>query len=203
MSNHLILMAVILLCVGTSWRLITLVVPSLDYLHYAYIPPYANADIFLVGVLGAYYQKEGGRAIVPKKLAILMLSVSFAFSFLACYEYKTVANRYLHGIYAYFMPAFISVATICIILACSADKNCTLNGVRHRIVMALSNVSFEFYLFHSLVLSKVYPMLLSESSLIRHIELLIITFVVSYILSLGYHYVTTKVLEYIFSKVEG
>ena len=101
--------------------------------------------------------------------------------------YIYARNIWLH-FYMYFLPS-IYLLSVCFYLHYFLGFLHD-NGSKKwyfRIINYLSSISFEFYLFHSLILFKISKLVGGHNPLQQHFKLLIITIVITLICSIGFH----------------
>ena len=88
-----------------------------------------------------------------------------------------------------FQTVYLIVMAI-FIFANQADTEGLNDYLGEKIIKSLANISFEFYLFHSLVLqiwSEILRNIIKVDNLWGHLMFLIIVGLITMILSLGYH----------------
>lgn len=199
----------ILLClfVGEVWRQYVKFA-ELDWFHYVYTPPYANISIFAAGVFFAFLLEDKSRekrtvgiwikVVASIGLCGIMLLFSYMF-----YAYGVAGQTdgfwgSFYSFYQYSAPGTVCILTLLYIYAFQQNgmthySSPTLAAIMRnpfRLIDAFSMISFEFYLMHSLVLSRICNYLRRDSQIQEWLLIAIIAFLISvffaYLFSLGY-----------------
>lgn len=184
---------------GMAWRLYVHS-QGLDWFHYVYTPPYANLDLFAVGLFFAYYKVPEKRPGVLKPISVFsFLIATFSCCFLLYHVWtlgdKTVLCQKAFAGYQYIVPSITALMVLLYLFAFDYKhnvKNCapTLQSIAKnpaRLIDGFAIISFEFYLFHSLVLNRISNYLRGPYPLKEFLLILTVSFVVSTLLAFAFH----------------
>lgn len=155
---------------------------GIDWYSNIYTPFYANIDLFWGGILINYIRKKIPNAvnlIDIKKISLFVLFLSIFINIL------TYDNTYLYQIV---YPTIYLLLCGFTFMAFS-DESIPHNNANifEFVINKFAELSFEFYLFHSLVLSIILPAFNYKNLFYLHIKLLFIGGLISLILSYGFH----------------
>lgn len=195
----------ILLClfVGEVWRQYVKFA-ELDWFHYVYTPPYANISIFAAGVFFAFLledkRREKRREEIEKRTvgiwikvvaSIGLCGIMLLFSYMF-YAYGVAGQTdgfwgSFYSFYQYSAPGTVCILTLLYIYAFQQNgmthySSPTLAAIMRnpfRLIDAFSMISFEFYLMHSLVLSRICNYLRRDSQIQEWLLIAIIAFLIS------------------------
>lgn len=187
-NNHKIINALFCLVfiLGGAYR-IAAFLKNIDWTSRVYTPVYANVDLFVCGLLFSYLQKEKTFSKIVKILYPLLLLL---FVFANCYVYYLgdCGNSYCSALYRYIFPSVYLLLVIIYLDIFVTNKKYVI--VKSRLLLFIekfSSITFEFYLFHSLVLHVVSPYIYLESVFWHQIALIGISAFLTLFLSIGYH----------------
>lgn len=173
------LMLITIIC-GLFLRIFALK-QQVDWSSKVYVPFYMNIDIFLCGMILNYIQEELTCQSYAPLLKIISLVSVLGFVLFNCYIYY----RGYYIVYQYVLPSVYIIVFGIFIINCdnqiAKSQKLTLRSLTKNplcIIEWFSDLSFGFYLFHSLILSKIY-LLISGSPTIIHLKLLIYAFVLT------------------------
>lgn len=150
---------------------------NLDWYRFVYTLPLANIDLYISGMLAAFMNDEHGEK--GSRLNNFCIVLLLAFVLFNSYTYYS--NRMIHAYMyrfqsIYLLLVFLSLVTIPI-------------GIRYKsalgkIIDYVATISFEFYLFHSLVLYKIAPYVYAKNGTLGYIKLSVITIAITLLSSL-------------------
>lgn len=181
---------------------VTLLANGANWYNDVYVSVPANLDLFLCGFLLNFITlKDSPQKKLPKwgrlavKLgAILLLAVVIVS---ACYLYF-VGERYdivLLDIYRYQLPTAFLLAVCVYLFAFDYEKEekqaplTLVNVVKNpaRILDFISDISFEIYIFHSLIYSRIWPYLAPIQTIWGHLGFILFGFVLSCLIGYAFH----------------
>lgn len=164
---------------------------QISWYSWVYTPSIANLDLFLAGFQMNYLlcqnKREGGNRIIGNPLLILLLLLLVTFNSYLYYFGETESGRQSFlFIYQYVMPS-VYAAFISIFLYFFMEKEQShTENLFEKILNWFDGISFWFYLWHSLILDKIYPHIALSSPAAFHLKLLAVTFVITGILASFY-----------------
>ena len=186
------MLAVVALC----WRMYARKC-GFEWNQYVYVPPAGNLDLYLGGMIFGYLNAEQQHVpgkiekIIAAFLLTALLIVNSYFFNLAYFgdSLGEAMSKY------FFQTAYLIV---CLYFIRAFDTNCgarekvSCGAIRRnpaRLVDAFASISFEFYLFHSLVLDRIsgYVLMGHTISWGLHVRLLLLTAIITLVLSIGFH----------------
>lgn len=169
-----------------------------DWSSKVYVPFYANLDLFISGILINLLITDSQKPLHKAKSKHILNLLELSFIILViinCYiAFKADYSQTYLFIYQYLLPS-VYLIFICIyiyIVEVNKPKQVPLiisNILKNpmRLIDCFSKISFEFYLVHSMVISKIYMFLINESLLAYHILVTIVSFIISLFISLLLH----------------
>lgn len=195
-TRHLISIAGIVLLIGLGFLLREwLRSKGYDWSSMIYVPFWGNLDMFFCGTL-LYYLRDFNPEKI-KKTIFKFFSVVFFVGLIIfnCYIYylsETVPEWM--SVYQYVLPSVYIIAVLLYLYSFETDNSKYLpinaGNIRKnplRLVDALAGISFEFYLFHSVILFRIYqyvPNLGDGGN--NHLQLLLYAFVITSIIAYGF-----------------
>lgn len=154
---------------------------SLDWYSIVYTPFYANIDLFFGGILLSQFACRFGRRFnqpILKDISLFLLLAFILINSLFCENYF---------FYQAFCPSIYFLLGGFCLLAFSDEKwTQKYDKPFERVLAFFSSITFEFYLFHSLVLHTILPAFSEKKAVRLHIELLVIGFVLTSLLAIGF-----------------
>lgn len=171
---------------GFCLRLL-LVQLQFDWFKAVYIPFYANLDLFFGGILLSQIVPR-----VPQKFktaAAKDLALFFALFFVLINSYA-YEKLFFHRV---FCPSIYLL--LCGLLFCAfGDEKWPAehSSAFERALAFFSSITFEFYLFHSLVLHSIGPALEEKNLYLLHFELLALGFAITFVSSVAFKRVFEK-----------
>lgn len=187
-TKHLYIFLSILLLFGIGYRIVGRYL-GLDWYSNIYVSVIGNIDLYVGGILLNALNKNNTQNIHHKNLAWLLLLLLLIFC-----SYCFYCGGRLQQIYMYICPSLFLVL-VGIILQNSKYK--VVSHPIDRLIIFLSANSFEFYLWHSLILYKIIPVIKIKNSFYKY---LIITTLVS-ILTMYIAYLMTILNKTIKEKI--
>lgn len=163
---------------------------GVDWSSKVYVPFYANLDLYISGILLNYIDFSEVVSQTKKKLLnICVKSGLFIGILLNCYiAYRAEYSFNYLFFYQYVLPSvyligvciYIKVSEICLL----PQKPMSVQNVIKnptRLLDIFSDISFEFYLVHSMIISQIYIYFTGSSLLIVHLKIIFSSFVISII----------------------
>lgn len=171
---------------------------NLDYFHYSYTPAYANISCFAVGIFCGYWFSYKKKAPSLHKIVstTLLLTITLLFSYIIYCSgishkestfwqsmfsgYKTYGASIVSVVVLYYIYAFDCGETV------RYSKLSLYNIAKNpsRLIDSFACICFEFYLFHSLILSRISNYLRDPFPIQEYLKLLVVTFLISTIASI-------------------
>lgn len=180
------------------WTCIAVVILGFCYRYFArklgfnwytrmYTPFYANIDLFFGGILIGYLIK-----LELKNLNCSFIKDFSLFALLALVLLNTIFYENMF-FYQIICPSlYLIVLAICLMAYNDEEWTNTYSSFFEKILAWFSGISFEFYLFHSLVLHTILPAFKNQNVFLLHIKLLVIGFIISAILATGFKRIFVK-----------
>lgn len=170
-------------------------VNELNWHVYTYTPPYANLDMFFLGMMLAYWQYKGcGLDIVEvdkprlKPLAVFVIVAFMALILCSCWMHAY--NTYI-WVLQYMFPSLYAILTLGYLYTMKS-----VLGRRKSIVFKsinwFSGISFEFFLFHSLIMGRVASHVGGHTPIEQYSKFLLVVLVITIVFSIGYHRIFEK-----------
>lgn len=168
---------------------------GVDWSSRVYVPFYCNLDIYICGMLINFFDKDRISTMVRKFLGVgsFLLLVAVVIVNARIY-YLSDINASCLFFYQYIFPTvyILTGGLFLFIWGDYKEKQCKLNLesiIRNplRLIDGFAEISFEFYLVHSMVLGCTYNIWVGTSPFRAHLLLLITAFGISAILSLLMH----------------
>lgn len=157
---------------------------GLDWSSRIYVPFYCNLDLYLCGLICASLPLKCKRPPYVNVFAVGLLLALMLGNSRIYYLGETVDVNYIY-FYCYAMPS-IYVAVLTIYAVVFRDEQTRADGA-HRggcfrigaLLKGFADISFEFYLVHSLVLDAISPYMTAATPLRFHMKLLAVAFVIA------------------------
>lgn len=170
-----------------------------DWNSKVYTSSLTNLDLFFSGILINYLPKTNKK----KTKTVIMWIIFIIMIIINCFVYsKETSVSYF--VYQYIFPSVYAII-VTLLIYYSLDFTVTKTNANiyiiNRITLWLSNISFQFYLWHSLVLSIVSDIITAGDVLGTHIKLLGIGFFLSTIISAFLTSVSNKILKPLYDKM--
>ena len=154
---------------------------GIDWYQFVYTPVYANFDLFFGGILCSFVSKK---VFFTCKSEIKKISLVILF----CFIFINILTYGMFFVYQYIYPSVYLLCLIFVFLSYSDEmlpyKN---NNWFEFIINKFAGLSFEFYLFHSLILYVILPAFDVGNIYILHFKLLLIGGFLTLICSYGFH----------------
>lgn len=171
----------ILLLLGLFYRYYA-VKFDLDWYSKIYTPFYANIDLFFGGILIdriARVKFKNQNCVLLKDLSI------FALLSLVCLNSLYYGNMFIYQILC---PSFY-LLTLGAALIFFSDEKWTndYSSFFEKALAAFAGITFEFYLFHSLIYDRILPAFKEQNVFLLHAKLLIVGFVLTTICAIGFN----------------
>ena len=147
-----------------------------------------NLDLFACGFCVAYMKDKN--EIQQNQYFRYGLVGLFMF-FIMVNSYMIAYEKYI-AIYQYVFPSVYLIFT-CLYLFCfrvnfSACRNSKIkNEVKKSIAKRFATVSFEFYLFHSMIFDRLAKHIGGHTASEQYFKFFIVSFIITYIFSVGWH----------------
>lgn len=162
--------------------------------QYVYTRPYYNLDLFCSGMIIAYLLPKIKPLLSSNIVRILKIVSAAMLVALIVYNCK-VYSEFDYNIYKYKLPtAYCAVVSLFIVAFEVRERpyvkdRAVRDVIRHplTVIDKLADVSFEFFLFHSTVISLTWMHIVNEMNLGSHIKVVLVTGVLSLILAILYH----------------
>lgn len=179
-SKHTLLL---ILCgtiiAGLVYRILSLDA-GLNWYDLVYTSPLGNMDLYFSGVLTSYILKD---LSFKSNNYLKMISTFNIFALVFINSWLYYEEQY--EIYRYYLPTIYIL--ICLLFIFSFKDSKRRKELTPKIIFKnpltfidwFAGISFEFYLFHSIVLYKISPYLTNWSSLTNHFILITTSFVIS------------------------
>ena len=174
-----------LLAAGFSYRFFA-VRFGFDWYSVIYTPFYANIDLFFGGVLLSQIAQNSAKKLNAPIFKDISLFLLVAFILINSIFYEKFF------FYQVFCPSiYILLGGFALVSYSDESWSKKYDSIFEKTLAAFSSVTFEFYLFHSLVLSTILPAFSEKNVLRLHFELLAVGFVLSLICSVGFKRIFT------------
>lgn len=185
---------------GIVIMMVTLMVLSFFYRHYAYInglnwvtrvytPFFANIDFYVSGMACALIKKSMNLRLGMGYLCYLFPFLFLATVFVTAYIWGKKPTLMYINMY-YMQSMYCLLAVLFIFLYTGKTYKEAKNGIEKVFFLFInkfSEISFEFYLIHSMVLDRLAKFIGGSSSLTQSLKIICVVFFVTVILSCGYH----------------
>lgn len=153
-----------------------------DWYSKIYTPFYANIDLFFGGILIdriARVKFKNQNCVLLKDLSI------FALLSLVCLNSLYYGNMFIYQILC---PSFY-LLTLGAALIFFSDEKWTndYSSFFEKALAAFAGITFEFYLFHSLIYDRILPAFKEQNVFLLHAKLLIVGFVLTTICAIGFN----------------
>ena len=171
----------------------------LDWYSVVYASVPGGADLYFAGVILAYCTDRNLSAparVNHNLLKAAAYGVLLTLILSNCWIYNEgiLHNPKMIEVYQYIYPSlYLLIASFYIVVLdmiphpTSSQPQPYAQRILGYITSAFSNIAFEFYLFHSLVLNRISPYISGENALCRYLKLLLLAAVITIILSVGFH----------------
>lgn len=194
---------IIILTSGLMYRIYCLET-NLEWNKYVYCPFYANIDLFIGGMLLSYIfynlnkKIEKSTNIKVISCVILVCTVLLnSYLYLQADMGSSICDKWVKY---YFQTILIIVCSIFIFAFDTNESKVNTISIEKiknnplRIIDAFAKISFEFYLFHSLILHLISPYLSITNNIsnISWLCFLIVMMIITCVCSIGYHRIFEK-----------
>lgn len=161
-----------------------------DWYTSVYTPFYMNLDLFCVGVIMTQINNKLVNTKVNRDVIIVSLSIVILFSNMYLYY---IGCGWSYALYRYLYPSVYCIL-ICIVLynyrnlkiICYNNQK-KLKKVTIYITNFFARISFEFYLFHSIIMSRIVTVFKCEKNpILNYYKLLLYVGVVTLIFAYGF-----------------
>lgn len=159
---------------------------GLDWYTVTYTPPYSNFDLFFVGVLMAYLCRCAGKSesvrmgwktAIAVSLAVLIVANTYFF-----------AHAVFVNVYRYGLPSVYLVLVAAYLYVYQTSADCPAGGGQMSLLVNhIDRISFEFYLFHSLIFWRIAPHIGGHTPLGQYAKYLLVGLMISYVFARGWH----------------
>lgn len=177
-NKSILSFGIIILLLGLIYRLLAFHY-SLNWYDMVYTPFFANLDLYISGILVAYIQKNIKFQIKQKYNSFVCL-ILVGFIILNSYIYS---NDLYMIVYMYIFPSLYILLISLYLFTAVKSKSITKLG---KVINFISYYSFEFYLFHSLILSKISPYVTGTTAFLGYVKLLLFTIILTFMCSFGF-----------------
>lgn len=177
---YLILLFLILFSLGVIYRIYA-IQTLFDWNKFVYCPLFANLDLFVGGMILAILSKDMHTNKILKKIALSLFLLLIFVNILIYVEQRIFLYQVVFpSLYLLFLGFG---------LMCFSDEKFTqkFNFPVEKLIRAFSSISFEFYLFHSLILHTLMPFFAEKNKYILHFEVLSMAFICTLLCSIGFH----------------
>ncbi len=179
-----------IIAAGCFYRIL-LYKSQMSWYSWIYTPSIANLDLFLAGFqmnyLSCQNKKEGTSHTTGNLLLILLLLSLVTFnSYLYFFGENGSGNQDFLSVYQYIMPS-VYAAFIGIFLYFFTEKEWSdTENLFERLLNWFNGISFQFYLWHSLILARIYPNIKLSTPIAFHLKLIAAAFVITSVLAIFY-----------------
>lgn len=171
-----------LIIVGFLYRFFA-VKCGFDWFNMVYTPFFANIDLFFSGICISYLAKSLSdkriHGVLFKDFSLFLL---FVFILL-----NSVVFFMKFYIYAIVFPTIYLLLVGGCLLVFSDEKWRTCDSPLEKALSIFSSISFEFYLFHSLILHTFSTAFNENNIVVLHFKLLFTGFILTFIFAQGFH----------------
>lgn len=185
---------------GIVITMVTLMVLSFLYRHYAYInsfnwvtrvytPFFGNIDFYVSGMACAIIKKSMNSRLGMGYLCYLFPSLFLATVILTAYIWGKKPTLMYINMY-YMQSIYCILAVLYILIYTGQTYREAKKGIEKALLLFInkfSEISFEFYLIHSMVLDRLAKMIGGSSPLNQSLKIICIVFFVTVFFSFGYH----------------
>lgn len=187
MKEAIAKLGIVTLCVlGFVYRFYMLKTGA-EWTQQVYVPVYSNCDIYISGILLASVQKDREYNKTKYNFFISIALVLFVVTIIvnsAVYYKGNFDSKYII-FYQYFFPSiYIFILSIVLDMSCGWNICYKSHNIILKIIDKFTNISFEFYLVHSMVLYRISPYIKASTPNRYHLCLLGVAFVFSIILAI-------------------
>ena len=156
---------------------------GVDWSSKIYVPFYMNLDLYISGILINYLLPqpsiENAKSSVKKICAFMVLLGFVLFN-------TWIYYKEYYFVYQYVFPS-LYILVICFYIYINEkyktqQSALTIQAICKnplRLIDLFASIAFGFYLFHSLVLSRIYTLISGSTPAIIHIKLIIIAFIIT------------------------
>ena len=170
-----IFILILIVILGFSVRLIAYKL-KLDWSSRVYVPSYMNLDLFASGVIFNY---------ISRNIKITINNKIFGWMYYIVLG-VVIINAYIYFKQYYFMYQYVFPSMYILVIGTFlvlASKRINIKYMRPysplKLITRFSSITFGFYLFHSLILSKIYIFFSESYPVFSHIYLLVVGFVIT------------------------
>lgn len=149
----------------------------LDWYRFVYTIPLANIDLYISGMLAAFMNYEHE----VKSSRLNDYCIIFLIGFVLFNSYTYYSNLMIPAYMYRFQSVYLLLVFLSLMTIPRGIKNKTILG---KIIDYVAMISFEFYLFHSLVLYKIAPYVYAKNGTLGYLKLVVITVVITLFSSL-------------------
>lgn len=164
---------------------------GVDWSSQVYVPFYCNLDIYISGILLSCIvkTKEYKKNTYHKSLiTAIMIFIILIIVNSRCYYMGNTEARYIL-IYQYIFPTIYILIMSCVMYLISGWNVIYISHtVFGKMFACFADITFEFYLMHSMILYRVAPYLSTSTPNRFHIKLLLICFVMTTIMAIIFKY---------------
>lgn len=179
-QKNLIALSIFVFIAGLLYRFFA-IKSGLNHENYVYKPFFANLDLFFGGVLLSQIV-----SVLPEKFMSAAFKDLSLFLLLVMLLINSFFNH-MSFVYQVLFPSVYFLLVSFFLVSYSDEKWVTeYDSVFEQALAFFSSITFEFYLFHCLVLSSIYPVFLEKNALVLHLQLLLASFVITCICSVGF-----------------
>lgn len=184
-----------------------------DWYSVVYTAFYSNLDIFIVGFLMNYLTDKKINInkiwIIVLKISTIIILISLVVITSYCYYYGELYGKInLLIYYKYYFPTLYVIVCSLYIYVFSINKKeytkLEISSVLHnplRIIDCLSVLSFEFFMWHSMILVSLEKIIINKGFTDTYMEYLILTFIIANIFAYVFHQLNKSISEKILSKI--
>ena len=160
---------------------------GLDWYTIMYTPFYANIDLFFGGILIARLAE-----LELKNKNCSFIKDFSLFALLAIVLLNTVFYGDMFFYQVVCPSLYLVILAVCLIAFSDEIWTHTYSNIFEKTLAWFSGISFDFYLFHSLVLYTILPAFKDQNVFLLHGKLLVIGFIITTICSIGFSRIFVK-----------
>ncbi len=203
-SNLLIIVLVFIVIAGMLYRVMLFKIGA-DWSSLVYTPSFSNLDLFTSGFILSYITNNKTKITFANQLTEIIIHkiklsrlksgsviLLMALIIINCWLYFTdqifIYQYILPSVYIFIVCFYLFVFEYCHSIL-GRSKFAAIDVIKFgasNLMHFLSNISFEFYLFHSLVLNRIIRAFTIISPIAFHVKVLIYAAIFTVILAYGY-----------------
>lgn len=182
-KGHILKILFFTIMIGLLYRLIIFKL-HIDWYKYAYTAAWANIDLYVSGFCMAYLNLLRRKIKILLNMRIISALLLFVLIIFNSFIYS---KNILLQLYQFVFPTIYSIFICFYIYAFCNYKEIHKDKWYWMIINRFSSISFEFYLFHSLVLARISKLIGGSTSLQQYFRIVFISGFITVLLSFGFH----------------